>query len=159
MIALLRFLIMGLVASGLLAFSSAPYTASAQNQQSQNNAPCPSTLIGGIDCVRTNIASQDKGLYQGTSAGPLLKSVILWLLSLVAVLALLALIVGGIMYIISFGDESRAERAKKIILYAIVGLLIVGASFVIIQAIANFLSRGTAQQQGGGGGGGGTGNF
>ncbi|MEX1111980.1 MAG: pilin [Candidatus Andersenbacteria bacterium] len=69
----------------------------------------------------------------------LLTRIIDWLLGISAVLALLALIVGGVMYIISFGDEKRTGTAKKIILTAIIGLVIVGTSFLIIEIVKRLL--------------------
>lgn len=102
----------------------------------------PQSVLESIQCLggADGVAKPGSGLYQGTSAGALLKTVTLWLLSLVAILALVALIIGGIMYIISLGDEGRAETAKRIILYAIVGVIIVGTSFTIIQILEKFLS-------------------
>lgn len=70
----------------------------------------------------------------------LLPKAINWLLALAAVLALLALVVGGLQYIISFGEEAKAARAKKIILYAIAGLLFIGISFALITTINTFIS-------------------
>ncbi|MEX0649697.1 MAG: pilin [Candidatus Andersenbacteria bacterium] len=70
----------------------------------------------------------------------LLENIINWLLSISAVLALLALVVGGMMYIISFGDEAKVKKAKSIIIYAITGLIVVGISFFIINTIKEFLT-------------------
>lgn len=58
-----------------------------------------------------------------------------FLLSLAAVLALAAVVVGGLFYIISFGNEDRAKLGKKAITYAIIGLLLIGASFLIVQTV------------------------
>lgn len=134
----LRFIIFMLIVSGAFWGTSGLVSAAALDCKNPQSLQQSLACLGG-----TGPAGANSGLYQGTSAGGLLKSIILWLLSLVAVLALLAFIVGGIMYIISFGDEGRAEKAKNIILYAVIGLLVVGASFLIIQVIATFLKGGT----------------
>jgi len=92
-----------------------------------------------IEGIRANIAV-DGGLSQAGDAPTVLATIINWLLSMVALLAMVALIWGGIMYILSLGDESRATTAKKIILYAIVGLVVVIVSFVIITTVQRFLT-------------------
>jgi len=48
--------------------------------------------------------------------------------SFIAAAALAAIAWGAIMYATSLGDESRAGQAKRVILYAIIGLLIAGLS-------------------------------
>lgn len=58
-----------------------------------------------------------------------------FLTGLVAALALIAIVWGGVMYILSLGDESRSARAKQIILYAILGLLIAGIASIIIDIV------------------------
>ena len=58
-----------------------------------------------------------------------------FLTGLVAALALVALVWGGVMYILSLGDESRSARAKNIILFAIIGLLIAGSAGLIYNAV------------------------
>lgn len=44
--------------------------------------------------------------------------------AIVAITCTVAIIFGGIMYALAAGDEQRAARAKKIILFAIIGLII-----------------------------------
>mgnify|MGYP006443198485 CR=1 FL=1 len=50
---------------------------------------------------------------------------------LIGVVSVLSLIIGGFMYIVSFGDEGQADKAKKVILGSLIGLAIVLASYVI----------------------------
>ena len=67
-------------------------------------------------------------------------------LTIVAVIAVAAVIWGGFLYITSFGDENKAATAKRVILYAIIGLFIIGAAALIV----NFFI-GTFSTEGGGG--------
>lgn len=78
------------------------------------------------------------GLYQN-ELRDVIPLMIKWLLSIAAVLALLAMVVGGLQYIISFGVESKTASAKKIIFFALVGLLVIGVSFSILLAVESFL--------------------
>lgn len=71
----------------------------------------------------------------------ILRNVILFLLSLIAVIALAAIIWAGVLYVASFGNEKRIHTAKQIILYAILGLLLAGGSFAIIQLVSSVLTK------------------
>jgi uncharacterized membrane protein YidH (DUF202 family) len=102
------------------------------------NAQDPASLLDGIGAA----GDVDPTLEQlGTkTAAEILTTIIEWLLSLVAIIALGVLIWGSLSYILSVGDENKAEKAKKIILYAVVGLVLVGASFLIITVVQNLLT-------------------
>jgi len=58
-----------------------------------------------------------------------------FIMGIIAAVALIAIVWGGVMYIVSLGDESRSARAKQIILYAILGLLIAGIASIIISTV------------------------
>lgn len=62
-----------------------------------------------------------------------------WLLGLVGFLAMLALVWGGIRMIISFGNEQGVEKAKEIIKWAVIGLVLVILSYAIIRIVSGFL--------------------
>lgn len=57
------------------------------------------------------------------------------LLAIIGLIAAIFVIWGGFQYITSGGDEGKAESGKKTILYAIVGLLIIGLSAAIINFV------------------------
>lgn len=67
---------------------------------------------------------------------------IVWALSFMAIIALIVLLIGGFRYITSLGNESKTESAKKTILYAIIGMFLIGLSFAIIFALETFLTGG-----------------
>ncbi|MFA5023907.1 MAG: hypothetical protein WC523_03045 [Patescibacteria group bacterium] len=58
-----------------------------------------------------------------------------WILGIVGSLALLMFIYGGVMFLISAGSSEKIGQARKIIVAAAVGLLIVFASFLIIKFV------------------------
>lgn len=62
-----------------------------------------------------------------------------FLLSITGALALIMLIVGGIMYLTSAGDDDRIKTGKKIVTYSIIGIAICLASLVIVKQVANLL--------------------
>ena len=58
-----------------------------------------------------------------------------WLLGFVGALAVLMIIVAGIMYLTSGGDEGRVENAKRWLIYAIVGLIVALLGWVIVNTV------------------------
>lgn len=67
---------------------------------------------------------------------------ILVVISMVAgALAVVVIMVGGFRYIVSAGNENAIGEAKKTIVYAIVGLIIVALAQVIIHFVLNALSK------------------
>jgi lysylphosphatidylglycerol synthetase-like protein (DUF2156 family) len=75
----------------------------------------------------------------GTDLGSVLSSVINALLLFAGAVAVLFLIIGGFRYVVSAGSPDQVEGAKKTILYAIVGLIIIFIAFVLVQLIQNYL--------------------
>lgn len=71
--------------------------------------------------------------------GQLISALVGILLILAALLAFFYLILGGIQWITSGGDKAGMEAARNKITHAIVGLIIVGASWAVMLLIQNFL--------------------
>lgn len=100
----------------------------------------PATLKEGIDKVKDVLVTPDTGLAKKENVADIIASLITWLLGLSALLAMGVLVWGGIMYIMSLGDEGRAGKAKQIIMYAIIGVIIILMSFVIISFVKTLLT-------------------
>lgn len=66
------------------------------------------------------------------------------ILGLVGSLSLLAFVAGGVMFMISSGSSDKVEKAKRIITAAVVGLIIVFASWMIIRFV--ILSLGSSPE-------------
>jgi len=58
-----------------------------------------------------------------------------WILGIVGSLALLMFIYGGVMFLTSAGGSDAISKAKKIIIAAIIGLIIVLGSWLIIRFV------------------------
>lgn len=56
-------------------------------------------------------------------------------LSLVAILAVIAVIYAGILYVTSMGDDGNKEKAKNIIIYVAAGILLIFGSYAIVKAL------------------------
>ena len=76
--------------------------------------------------------------FSGTATGTLLgaiTSIVNVLLTLAAIIAVIFVIIGGVRYVTSQGDEDAALLAKNTIIYAILGVIVIALSAVIV----NFL--------------------
>lgn len=74
-------------------------------------------------------------------AAPTLSSLALkvlnFLLSIIGVLAIIMLVIGGLIYLTAAGDENKAETGKKIVTYAVVGVGVALAALVIVTQVAS----------------------
>ncbi len=75
------------------------------------------------------------------SIDDVLKNVEKWLLGIVGGLAVLFIIIGGVRYIISAGNPDQAGAAKKTILYAIIGIIVVVFSYAVVTLIQSLLHQ------------------
>ena len=69
-----------------------------------------------------------------TNIGRIIRQMIMF----AGVFAIIALTYGGILTMLSYGDESKVKQAKSIITYALVGVVLAGAAYAIVEAINAF---------------------
>ena len=74
-----------------------------------------------------------------TSIGSVLTSVLNLIMLIAAILVFLYLILGGIEWITSGGDKGKTEGARNKITAAIVGLIILAASYALLQLALSVL--------------------
>lgn len=74
----------------------------------------------------------DDGIYG------VLGNIISLMIQYIAVLAVLAVMLGGIMYLVSSWDEEKTKRAKNVIIWALVGVFLSVAAWSIIGILNNF---------------------
>lgn len=72
------------------------------------------------------------GISPETSIVNIILKVINAILLIVLIIAVLVIIVAGLYLITSNGDEGQKDKAKKIILYCIIGILVIGFARVIV---------------------------
>lgn len=93
--------------------------------------PCPGIFSSGL------------GPAGRMTASGVIMDLILIALWITGTLSVLFVIIGGIRYVTAHGNEEQAEAAKKTILHAIIGVVIVVLSFVIVRVITNALILGS----------------
>jgi uncharacterized membrane protein len=62
-----------------------------------------------------------------------------WLLGFVAIIAVLIIIYGGLLYLTAAGSDTQVEKAKKTIFNGIIGLIIVGLAYAIVFLVTSTL--------------------
>lgn len=82
--------------------------------------------------------STSSEISEAVSLTQILLNILNFLLSVAGVIALIMLVVGGVTYVTSAGEEERIKTAKKIFLYSIVGIALTLAAMVIVRQIAKF---------------------
>ena len=70
----------------------------------------------------------------------LVEGILDWVLGIAGSVALLMIIAGGIMYATAAGNEEKLKAAKKVISYAILGVVIVILSYSIIKVLHGILT-------------------
>ena len=81
------------------------------------------------------------GLLGATDATDLITKVIKLLLLLCFGVAVMFVIIGGYFYITSAGNEETAEKGKKTLINAIIGIVVIVLAYAIINVIVNQISK------------------
>ncbi len=89
-----------------------------------------------IDLAPTDI---NPGRGFATDFGSLLNAVLSFVMVIAALLVFLYLIWGGIEWITSGGDKGQTEKARNKITAAVIGLIILAASYAILTLVLRFL--------------------
>lgn len=76
-----------------------------------------------------------------------LTKIVQYVLGLAAIVALAFIVYGGFLYITSAGNEDQLKSGKNAVYGAVVGLVVIGLAFAIVEFVASALGAG-----GGGGG-------
>lgn len=114
-------------ATAVLAF--APFAAGAQSPTSS-----------GFSVSKTGQQASTLG---NTSIFQLISTFMNWLLGLIGVLAVIAFVISGILYLTAAGDEEQIARAKSTMMFAIIGLVIALVGLVVVNAVAGLTGNTT----------------
>lgn len=103
-----------------------------------NTAPAYAQLISPTD--------QPGRLAEATGGQGSFRSLILtflnFFLGFLGLLAVIMVIYGGILYVSAAGNQENIDKGKKIIMYALVGIVIILLSFALVNTILGGLGAG-----------------
>lgn len=106
---------------GLVFFSGVPAFAAPVNVIDGNGDACKGN---------TNICGNG-----GTKLFTIIKSVINVLLYAAGIIAVIMIIIGGINYTLSAGDNAKVASAKNTVLYAVVGLIVASLAYAVVNFV------------------------
>jgi len=91
--------------------------------------PLVASAAGGLQSVTP---------FAGTATGglvPALRTLVNTLLTVVGVIAAIFIVIGGVRYIFSQGDDDAQVQARNTIIYALVGLFVIIISGVLVNLV------------------------
>lgn len=91
------------------------------------HAAVPSSVTNGVKNAKPDGASDD--------IVPFIKSVTNILLFVIGAVSVIIIIVGGLRYVTSAGDQNQVSSAKNTILYAVIGLVIASVAYAIVNFV------------------------
>lgn len=92
---------------------------------------------GGDETVKAPGNIPTGGLQEGDKGSLAIQNSITILLITITILSLFFLIFGGIKWIMSQGEKTKIDSARKTITYAIIGLILAFLSFFIIRVVGS----------------------
>jgi len=95
-------------------------------------------LVQGLTEAQNELSGS--GIRPDTDIVVVVVSIINAVLPYVALLVLVAFVVAGFLFILGFGSDTAIQRAKKIMIWSAVGLVVVLFAFIITQFIIEIAS-------------------
>lgn len=92
-----------------------------------------------FDCISTQQDGTIVATGTCTKSGEVLVNAIHWFIAVAGIVSAIFVVYGGISYATSSGEPSKLEKAKKTILYALIGLSIVALAEVITAFVSNMI--------------------
>lgn len=105
-----------------------------------SNDPVSTGITGAAECAQgegqsDSLTDQDTGVF---------RTVTNILLFIVGAVAVIMLVIGGIRYTISGGDQNQVTAAKNTILYAIIGIVVAILAYAAVNFVIDSFSTTTA---------------
>lgn len=104
--------------------------STGSGSSSGSGGSAASQALEGVNSVSTG---EDPNLSKS------IQTIINVLFFVIGLLAVIVIIIGGIMYVLSAGDQAKTTKAKDTILYAVIGLVVALLAFAIVTFILNSL--------------------
>ena len=109
---------------------------------------CPEGQIpgpGGQGCVNF-VPSSDTGdittkdNFDKTQLTTTITGVVNYIIGIVAIIAVVMIVYAGYLYIMAGADEKNVDKAKKMLLYGVIGVVVVILSYSIVSFANSFLT-------------------
>lgn len=128
-----KLLILALAVAGLVTPAVSVYAKDAFCDESLKGT----ALWESMGCDQTQSGANE--VFSNTVIG-----IINGVLGIIGLVAVIFIIYGGFLYLTSAGDASKVKKGRDSILYAVIGLIIVGIAFAVVNfVIVNILGQGS----------------
>ncbi|MFA7319140.1 MAG: hypothetical protein WC022_00880 [Parcubacteria group bacterium] len=94
------------------------------------------TILGGNGNTGSNA---DSWVSSALSLRDIAVNVLDLLLSIIGIIAMISMIIGGLMYLTAAGDERRIDKGKEIFKYSIIGIIVALSAVVVISQVNSLL--------------------
>ena len=112
----------------------------SSNNSSTTTYSCPTgSTRAGETVSNLALCNTPKDSENGGGLMNLVQTIINVVLSVVGIVAVLVVIIGGVTYTTSLGDPGKTKKAKDTILYGIVGMVIALLAFAIVNFVLSAL--------------------
>lgn len=98
-------------------------------------APCENGVTEPLPGTGLCVPVQAKIGLAATEAEQVFINLVSWIAFIFGSISLIVLIFCGVQYLLSAGDDSQAEGAKRCMKWAVVGMFVVGLSWTIVRTI------------------------
>ncbi len=90
------------------------------------------TFAGSSSDWQTNMNDVTTAANQlpNESVGTFVGDIIRWVLGLIGVILVALIVYGGFLYMTSAGNEDQVDRAKKVLTYSIIGLIVIVIAWI-----------------------------
>ena len=111
-------IVLGLMVGAITMLSALPVAGATAILTPTDNPEAVSSATGGQGSLRA-----------------LILTIVNYFLGFLGLLAVVMVIYGGVTYVSSAGNEEAVGKAKKIIMYSLIGIIIILLSFVVVRAV------------------------
>lgn len=100
----------------------------------------PATNVAAINVFKgcSANAATDVCKASGDSASSMIQTVIKLGLTILGMISVLMIVIGGIRYTLSTGDSTAVKNAKDTVLYSVVGLVVAVMSYAIVHFVIGY---------------------
>lgn len=108
---------------------------------------CGIFLNAGLLVIQANAGAEEGWGYENppenvpTDLEAAIVNLTNFILGFIVIIATLVIVYGGILYLVSFGNDERIAQAKSTISSGIIGLVITGLAYAIVNTVVNIISQ------------------
>lgn len=119
----------------------------AQSGDNPNEVVSFSDFKGGLSAPTGD--GLDQTLKQTSSARQFVINAVNFVLGFLGLAAVVVIVYAGILYVTAAGNEDNTGKAKNAIKYAVIGIILIAASYAIVNTVINFAATGQSDRTAG----------